>query len=187
MKKGEIKTINLLRFTLEYELRRHPCAKRATITLHPNGKVVVTIPSSATERAATMLIRRQQPWLVRNIEKAKTRNATHLPRVLARHKKEARAVLSERVRHFNEYYAFSFNQISIRSQKTLWGSCGQNKNLNFNACLIFLPDYLRDYVVVHELCHLKELNHSKKYWALVEVLVPRYKECEKKLKGFVIS
>jgi len=187
MKKREMKTIELPSFTLEYELRRHARAKRTNITLHPSGRVVVTIPSRATERAATMLIKRLQPWIIRNLEKVKARDVIHLPKMLVRHKKEARSILSARVDHFNGYYKFSFNRIAIRSQRTVWGSCSQNKNLNFNSCLIFLPDYLRDYVIVHELCHLKELNHSKEYWRLVGRLVPRYKECEKKLKGFVIS
>jgi len=182
-----MKTIELPSFALEYELRRHARAKRANITMHPGGRVVVTIPSSATERAATTLIRGQQPWIKRNLEKVKARDVIHLPKVLTSHKKEVRSILSARVKHFNGYYNFSFNRITIRNQKTLWGSCSQNKNLNFNARLIHLPYYLRDYVVVHELCHLKELNHSKEYWRLVGNLVPRYKECEKKLKRFVIS
>ncbi len=98
-------------------------------------------------------------------------------------KDEALTILTERLEHFNKIYGFTYGRISIRDQRSRWGSCSAKGNINFNYKLILLPDELRDYVVVHELCHLGELNHSRRFWALVERAVPEYKKLQKRLRG----
>lgn len=98
-------------------------------------------------------------------------------------KEKALKILSERLEHFNTHYGFRHGRISIRNQYSRWGSCSAKGNINFNYKLILLPDELRDYVVVHELCHLGELNHSRKFWALVEQTIPGYKKLQKRLRG----
>jgi len=98
-----------------------------------------------------------------------------------RYKEIARAYVHERVAHWNSFYNFEMNRIAIRNQRTCWGSCTGLKNLNFNYRLLFLPQHLADYVVVHELCHLEELNHSPRFWALVEATQPEYKTLKKEL------
>jgi len=97
------------------------------------------------------------------------------------HKELARAFIYARVDYWNNFYNFEINRIAIRNQRTCWGSCSEHKNLNFNYRLLFLPEHLSDYVVVHELCHLGELNHSKEFWALVEQTLPNYMETKKEL------
>lgn len=92
-----------------------------------------------------------------------------------RRKKEARALVLERIAHFNQIYACTIQRISIRNQRSRWGSCSQKGNLNFNYRLLKLPRTLVDYVVVHELCHLREFNHSKRFWALVEETLPDFR------------
>lgn len=99
------------------------------------------------------------------------------------HKELARAVILERVSYFNQYYNFSYNRIAIRNQRRCWGSCTSLKNLNFNYKLYFLPPHLRDYVIVHELCHLAELNHGKQFWARVAEVIPDYKMHVRELKA----
>ncbi len=91
-------------------------------------------------------------------------------------------VASERVEYFNKTYGFEYNKISIKDQKTRWGSCSRRRNLNFNYKIMFLPDELRDYVIVHELCHLGEFNHSKNFWNLVAQTLPNFKEIKKQFK-----
>ncbi len=76
----------------------------------------------------------------------------------------------------------SYGRITIRSQRTRWGSCSSKGNLNFNCLLLLCPEAVQDYVVVHELCHRKELNHSPKFWAEVERICPDYKTHRKWLK-----
>ena len=87
----------------------------------------------------------------------------------------------ERVDHFNTTYKFKFNRINIKNQKTRWGSCSNKGNLNFNYKIVLLPERLADYIIVHELCHLKELNHSKKFWNLVAKAMPDYPQIRDEL------
>jgi len=77
----------------------------------------------------------------------------------------------------------TYGRITIRNQKTRWGSCSSKGNLNFNCLLMLAPPEVLDYVVVHELCHRMEMNHSKRFWSLVETVLPDYREQEKWLKG----
>ena len=81
----------------------------------------------------------------------------------------------------------TFNKIFIKNQKTRWGSCSSAKNLNFNYKILFLPYDLAEYLVVHELCHLEHMNHSKDYWNLVEYVLPNYKMSHKRLKNINLN
>jgi len=86
-----------------------------------------------------------------------------------------------RVALYNEIYNFNFNRISVKNQKTRWGSCSEKGNLNFNYRIVLLPIEMADYIIVHELCHLGELNHSPKFWNLVARAMPNYLEIRKRL------
>lgn len=101
-----------------------------------------------------------------------------------RYKTEALVIIQARITYFNTMYNFSFNKVTIRNQTSRWGSCSLAKNLNFNYRLAFLPPTLQDYIIVHELCHLQELNHSPKFWALVNITLPEYKALRKTLKNY---
>ena len=90
-------------------------------------------------------------------------------------KKQTKALVERRTAYFAPLVGVDYGRISIRAQRTRWGSCSSKGNLNFNCLLMLAPDYVQDYVVVHELCHRKEMNHSPHFWALVESLVPDYK------------
>jgi predicted metal-dependent hydrolase len=94
---------------------------------------------------------------------------------------EARALAAARLAHFNTFYNFTYNQVRIRNQKTRWGSCSQKGNLNFTYKLILLSSRLVDYVIVHELCHLEQMNHSPKFWELVSQTIPDYKARRREL------
>ena len=98
-------------------------------------------------------------------------------------KEAARALVTERVHHFNAHYKLKIGRIAIKNHSTRWGSCSSKGNLNFNYKLVFLPADLRDYVIVHEICHIKEFNHGKGFWALVGEIVPEYKEMRKRLRA----
>jgi hypothetical protein len=95
---------------------------------------------------------------------------------------KAEEVIRDRLEHFNEYYGFRYNRVTMRNQKSRWGSCSRLRNLNFNWRLIMAPIEVIDYVVVHELCHLKEMNHSSRFWALVAQSLPDHKKTRKWLK-----
>ncbi len=97
-------------------------------------------------------------------------------------KKKAYELISGRISYFNQTGEYPVGQVSIKNQKTRWGSCSSKKNLSFNYKLLFLPPNLRDYIIIHELCHLKEMNHSKNFWSLVSQKVPNYKALRREIK-----
>lgn len=95
---------------------------------------------------------------------------------------QANAYIPKRVKFYADKYNFEYNRVTIKNLKSKWGSCSSKNNLNFNLKLMKYRKEVIDYIVVHELCHLKEMNHSKTYWALVSSIIPNYKELEKELK-----
>ena len=99
-----------------------------------------------------------------------------------KNKELARALARNRLEHFNTFYGFKFNRISIRNSRTRWGSCSKKGNLNFNYKICLLPEKFTDYIIVHELCHLAEFNHSPKFWSLVSATVPDHREIRKELR-----
>ena len=98
-------------------------------------------------------------------------------------KKElSRELVHQRLEHFNQFYKFKYNRVFIKNMKTRWGSCSSKKNLNFHYKIIDLAPDLADYLVVHELCHIGEFNHSTNFWSLVEKTMPDYKNQRIELK-----
>jgi predicted metal-dependent hydrolase len=117
---------------------------------------------------------------IRGKRKRKTpaRNKKHF----ALHKEMARDSVHTRLAHFNEHYKLPVGRVAIRNQKTRWGSCSKLGNLNFNYRLALIHPELADYVVVHELCHIKEFNHSQKFWDMVAEKVPDHRIHRAELK-----
>jgi len=103
------------------------------------------------------------------------------------HREYARRFVYIRIGELNAGYNFSFNRIAIRNQKTRWGSCSKQKNLNFNYRVALLPAHLADYIIVHGLCHLQELNHSTNFWALVSRVIPNHQDLRRELRGMKIG
>lgn len=113
----------------------------------------------------------------------------HIHRTSARtayliNKVGVRKLVLARLERFNAVYGFAYHRVSIKDQRTMWGSCSRKGNLNFNWRVIQLPPALADYVIVHELCHLQELNHSRRFWDLVARTIPDYKERRKALRAY---
>ncbi len=100
-----------------------------------------------------------------------------------KYKEPARELILRRVEYFNSIYNFSYGRISVRNQRSRWGSCSKRGNLNFNYKIVLIPEKLADYIIVHELCHLKEFNHSKNFWALVAKTFPDYKKIKQDLRN----
>ena len=102
-------------------------------------------------------------------------------------KQKIKKLIEERVAYYARIMGVTYQRISMRNQKTRWGSCSSQGNLNFNNRLLFVPEELVDYVVVHELAHRKEMNHSKAFWDVVEKYMPDYKERRAKLREYHIE
>jgi predicted metal-dependent hydrolase len=99
------------------------------------------------------------------------------------HKEMARELTLARLHHFNQHYNLTWNRVAIRNQRRCWGSCSSSKNLNFNYKIQFLPPHLRDYIIVHELCHLVHMNHGKAFWDLVAEQMPDFKIYAQELRA----
>ena len=110
------------------------------------------------------------------VRRRKKNNAEYLA-----HKDTALKLITERLEHFNQFYNFKYNKITIRNQLSRWGSCSRHGNLSFSYKLALLPLRLSDYIIVHELCHLGQFNHSPAFWALVEQQVPEHRDIRKAL------
>lgn len=99
-----------------------------------------------------------------------------------KHKEQARMAVHARLAFFNAYYGHALRRVFIKNSKSRWGSCSSAGNLNFNYKLIFLPPEVLDYVVVHELCHLRHFNHGPEFWAAVAEVLPNHKELRRLLR-----
>lgn len=109
--------------------------------------------------------------------------ATTVTKHYLEHKEAARELVLARLMYFNQHYNLAWNRIAIRNQRRCWGSCTSLKNLNFNYKLFLLPPHLCDYIIVHELCHLKHLHHKQDFWHLVGEQIPEYKKYVAELRA----
>lgn len=103
-------------------------------------------------------------------------------RKFALHKEEARRIVHALIAQINAHYNYTIKKVFIKNSRTRWGSCSQLGNLNFNYRIVFLPPHLQAYLVAHELCHLGEMNHSTRFWALVARTTPAYKAARRELR-----
>ena len=112
------------------------------------------------------------------------RRRSRVTKDYVKHKESARVLIVEKVKRYSSVYGCSVRRISIRNQKTRWASCSEKGNLNFSYKILFLPEMFADYIIVHELCHLQELNHSQRFWDLVVQVFPNYKQIRKELRTY---
>lgn len=122
-------------------------------------------------------------WWVRKKTSKRRKRATSVTKHFEEHREVARELTLARLRHFNQYYKLSWNRVAIRNQRRRWGSCSSLGNLNFNYKIILLPPHLQDYIIVHELCHLRHLHHGMEFWDLVAEQVPNYQLCVAELRA----
>jgi predicted metal-dependent hydrolase len=161
------------------------------ITIVYTGEVKIVAPFAAAESRINEFVRQRGAWIEDKRKYFIDNPISDIGLLLSKrsrkeylaHKAQAHTLLSERCEYFNQQYKFSYSRVTIRNQKSRWGSCSKKGNINFNYKMIFLPPELRDYIVVHELCHLKQLNHSQAFWNLVAETIPDHKILRRKLKG----
>ena len=155
---------------IDYILRTSKSAKRMRLTIYKDGSLVVTKPYGLPNIFVNSFLRNKAAWVLSKIEHFKRfkriKNVKNDKAHYLKHK-EARSFIESKIREINQYYKFDYKRISIRNQATRWSSCSQNGNLSFNCRLLFLPQKIVEYVVAHEICHLKEMNHSAGFWKLV--------------------
>ena len=198
------KTINLNGHEIEYTLAINSSlrARNMRITVHADGTCTVT-KSFGDEQS---FMKQKAKWILDTLAKARNRierqkkqrekwqkagllhdikydrDGAGSAMDYKMHKNKALEIAIQKIEHFNKIYGFKIASISIKNQKTRWGSCSAKGRLNFSYKIAFLPQDLADYLVVHELCHLGELNHSKNFWNLVARAIPDYQIKRKQLK-----
>lgn len=180
---------------MEYQIIKNRKSKSLRIRVHFDGRVVVTIPYRMPKKMAVIFVNTKKEWIQERVQyfakRQNEREASGAPRQMtAREKKqdyenkkeEARKIITNKVETINKYYGFKYGKIAIRNQRSRWGSCSKKGNLNFNYKIAFLSNEMLEYVVVHELCHLKEFNHGARFWVLVSQCVPDYKNIRNEMK-----
>lgn len=165
--------------------------KSISIQVCPDCHVRVRAPYGLTNAEINAFVKEKEKWIekhIRIIQERQEMRAKEAPverlslQELQELADKALQVLPPKVQFYAGQIGVDYGRITIRNQKTRWGSCSGKGNLNFNCLLMLTPEPVQDYVVIHELCHRKEMNHSQKFWAEVAKVMPDYKEKRKWLK-----
>ncbi len=166
-----------------YTLKRRAYQRRVNLIVHQDGTFVVTAPKTYPQFFIDKTLRRNSTWITKHLRVYQPSIKTTIDQKMVKHiKKVARSIVEERLEHFNAHYQLPYKHISIRQQKTRWGSCSAEGNLNFNCKIVCLTPLLRDYIIVHELCHVQEMNHQASFWSLVSETMPDHKERRRALR-----
>ena len=144
--------------------------------------VVVRAPKRLSAAEIDRFVQSKRSWIEGHLSKIPAPQPKFTQTEIEALARKALTVIPDRVRHFAPIVGVTYGRITIRSQRTRWGSCSAKGDLNFNCLLMLCPEEVQDYVVVHELCHRKEMNHSAAFWAEVEKYCPDYKFHRKWLK-----
>lgn len=169
------------------EVRRSK-RKSAAIKITADMQIVVFVPLYVSDNEIERLVISKSKWIDEHMLKVQSTidERSKLEKITSEQIKEladqAVEYIPKRVKYYAENENFVYNKITIKNLVSRWGSCSTKGNLNFNCLLMLTPDYVIDYIVVHELCHLREMNHSEKFWAEVEKIMPDYQRAELWLK-----
>ncbi len=175
---------------IEYTLRKSRRSRSLRVSVYQDGRCVVSAPAFMPDFAVKAFVAAKSSWISDKLQsfmpfkpllaspavRRKNSRAEYL-----RYKEAARELVMLRLPELNQIYGFNIGKVAIRNQKSRWGSCSTAGNLNFNYKIALLPPHLADYLMVHELCHLGEFNHSVRFWALVARACPNYREARKEL------
>lgn len=176
---------------ISYTLKKRRGVRSMRLAIYASGTFVVTAPKWYPVHVINKFLAEKAGWIydkLKYIDFEQLDLKQQEEKINYKAQKEmAREIIRRQAEFFNKYYRFSYNKISVKNQKSCWGSCSRKGNLNFNYKVADLPEDLRDYIIIHELCHIKELNHSKNFWKLVALVIPNYKDLKQKLKNHKIK
>lgn len=163
-------------------------SRRKTIGIYITKEQTIQVraPYFTSKQLVQEILYEKKNWIAKTLSKLEMQKQHHIKEFSEEDQKEyrekARKMITEKVKYYSCLMNVSYNRIAIKDQKTCFGSCSKQGNLNFNWRLILMPEEILDYVVIHELAHLKEMNHSSAFWKLVEEILPDYKTKRKWLK-----
>lgn len=164
-------------------------SKRKTISIQvkPN-EVIIRAPIKTKEIEIEKFAESKRKWIEKHLQLFSEKQKLfeniepYSDEEIKSFVKKAKETIPKKVEFYAGKIGVTYNKITIRCQRTRWGSCSSKGNLNFNCLLVLLPDEIIDSVVVHELCHRKQMNHSAKFYAEIEKVFPDYKRCNTWLK-----
>jgi hypothetical protein len=149
-----------------------------------NGQCIVSvpkyIPTILIKSQIEKFIQSKEEWIKKHLEKHTSEKLS--PKEYKEKKQILLTYIQERLKYFNQLYNFKYNAVKVKNMSSRWGSCSKKGNLNFNIKLVSLTEKQCDYVIVHELCHLKEFNHGINFWNLVLKTIPDYKTIRRSIK-----
>ena len=148
--------------------------KTMALVLLPDGTLEVRCPLRMADSQVRTFVESKRSWIEKQLSRQLPAQPVFTERDLSLLTEQVRKTVSERLAYFAPLVGVSYGRVSIRRQKTRWGSCSGKGNLNFNCLLALTPAEVQDYVVVHELCHRKEMNHSPRFWTEVARVLPDY-------------
>ena len=171
----------------EYIIKK---SRRTTISVQitPDQKLLVKAPAYTSIKEVEEFLREKRDWIIKQINRTKvtSQQAAQMgilsDKEIRKLKRDAKKIIPERVEYYAKLSGITYNRIFIRLQKSRWGSCSVEGNLNFNALLALMPLGVLDSVVVHELCHRRHMDHSKAFYDEVLKIFPDYKKWDKWLK-----
>ena len=158
-----------------------------SIEIRPSG-IIVRAPRRMSPEEISAFLTKKKAWIEKHSRKMRERQEIirqlkpYTPEELKELSEKALIVIPQKVKHYAPLVGVDYGRITIRNQRTRWGSCSSRGNLNFNRLLMLLPDEVINSVVVHELCHRKHMNHSAQFYAEVERVFPEYKRCDQWLR-----
>lgn len=169
-------------------LVRHPRARRYVVRVGPDGTVRVTIPRWGSKRAAHEFARQQQAWIDRQLrrveeQRSRPRPPEAAPEIEREIRARAKRELPARLLELAHEHGLTVSRVSVRNQRSRWGSCSPNGHICLNWRLAQMPDSVRDYVMIHELMHLQRLDHSSKFWKLVARACPGFQAARQWLRA----
>ena len=165
-------------------------SRRRSIALEvkEDGRVLVRAPLWTSRRDLEQFVDRHGTWIARQLQRLEREKESRAGAVRLSEEelkalvRSARKQILSRLEHFAPLVGTDYGRVSIRKQRTKWGSCSSEGNLNFNCLLMLAPPQVLDYVVVHELCHRLEMDHSRRFWAQVARVLPDYAQSRRWLK-----
>jgi len=166
--------------TLERSLR----ARRVVISIRPFKGVRVAVPRRESFKNAEGFVHSKAGWIKKNLERMKQYEKQTVPDIIDDiDTTVAKEIITSRLKQLAERHGFRYNRLTLRKQRTVWGSCSPRNNISLNIKLVKLPEELMDYVILHELVHTHEHNHGKKFWAKLDGYVGDARATAKRLRA----
>ena len=167
---------------------RHPRARRYVVRVRTDGSVRVTIPRGGSKRDAMAFAEQQRGWIEKQLARLEIERAAPREQLSEEDRKalreRAKNELPTRLLQLANQLGLRVARVTVRNQQSRWGSCSPTGHICLNWRLVTMPEWVRDYVIIHELMHLKRLDHSKKFWKLVAAACPEYQEARAWLRSY---